>query len=180
MQEKGLLALMLMMAGPVGCLLFGWIGVWGGLLTAGVLYAGHYLKRFVCSRKRESNLGGKWIRIQAEFIDRIRIGRPRRAAQAAERNDRLEALRAKAHLLADICHDSYGAQRCCLEIISQTEKEDPLFLEACDLYMRTTTLRSRRVRDARPPIPANLTQIGARAVPAPANVILFPLEADRN
>jgi len=184
MQEKGAIALMLIMTGSVGYLLFDWIGIWGSLLTVGILSAGHYLKRFVCLRNGESNLGGKRIRIHAEFIDRIRFGRPRRAAQAAERSDRLEALRAKAHLLADTCHDSYGAQRCCLEIISQTEKEDPLFIEACDLYMRTITSRPQRVPDPprRIPLnPSNPRSIGAQhPAHGTANVISFPLAANRN
>ena len=179
MPIKGAIVLILLLTCAVGYLLLGWIGILGGLLTVGILSAGHYLKPFVRFRQAEGNLDAKQTRICAEFIDRLHIGRRWRDAQALERNARMEALRAKAHLLRT-CQDTYGAQRCCLEIISQTEKEDPLFIEACDLYMSTISTGPRRMSDSLQRISSSPCYIGSRPVPAAANVIPFPLTADRN
>lgn len=180
MQAKEVIAFMLILTGLVGYLLFDAIGIWGGVLTAGILSVGFFLKQPGRSRGKEGRFGDRRIRCCTEFMNRLGRGRSPRNAQASEQRARLEALRARAHLLADTCRDTYGAQRCCLEIISQTEKEDPLFIEACDLYMHTVIPRPRRMLDSRLPIPANASQVGARPVPAIANVIPFPLAAARN
>jgi len=168
-----------MLTGLVGYLLFDSMGIWGGILTAGIFSAGLFLKQCVRSRHAEGRSGGKWMRIAYEFFDGIRTGR-RREAQAMAQRGRLEALRVKAHFLAHTCCDTYGAQSCCLEIISQTEKEDSLFMEACDLYVSTVAGRSRRLVDSRLLIPVIPPQFGTRPVPATPNVIPFPLKVDRN
>lgn len=172
MQAKGTIAVMLMLTGLMGYLLFDSMGIWGGALTAGLFFMGLCLKYFAGARHAEGKLGGQRIRIPH--------GRQRRAAQVSERRARLEALQTRAHLLAGTCQDTYGAQRCCLEIISQTEKEDPLFVEACDLYMRTVSTRRRPIRDSLPPIASNLCQIGVKPLPTTAQVIPFPLTDERH
>jgi hypothetical protein len=94
-----------------------------------------------------------------------------------EREAHLESLRGKAHHLASACHDIYGAQRYCLEIIGQTEKDDPLFTEACDLYMRTITDPPRRGRDSMPPGLLSPRHSASRPFSAGADVIPFPRPA---
>lgn len=172
MQEKGSIAFMLMLTGLMGCQLFDAMRMGGGILTAGLFGVGRCLKNFTGVRHAEGKLDRKRIGIHR--------GRQRRAVQVSERRARLEALRTRAHFLAGTCQDTYGAQRCCLEIISQTEKDDPLFMEACDLYMRTVTSRSRRMPDSRHRIPSNPFLIEASSLPAAANVIPFPLAAERH
>jgi hypothetical protein len=98
-----------------------------------------------------------------------------------QQSARLEALLGKAHLLAETFHDAYGARNCCLEIIRQTDKEDPLFLAAFDLFMNTVAasprcrpvLTDRSVSSLRPFDPKTVP-------PAGANVIPFPFSASRH
>jgi hypothetical protein len=169
MPKKGAIAFMLMLTGLTGYLLFDSMGIMGGFLTAGLFYMGLGLKHFAGVRLAEGKAGGKRIRFHH--------GRQRRQAEVLEKKARLEALRARAYLLADACRDSYGAQRCCLEIIGLTEKEDPLFMEACELYMHTVSTQSQRVRASRPPGTSNGSQLGVKQAPATGNVIPFPLTA---
>lgn len=171
MPRKGAIAFMFMVTGLTGYLLFDSMAMGGGFLTAGLLYMGLGLKHSAGVRQAEGKSGSKRIRIHH--------GR-RTAAQILEKRARLEALRTRAHFLADTCRDTYGAQQCCLEIISQTEKEDPLFVAACDLYMRMATTPSPRVSNALPPIVSNQRQIGLIQEPATANVIPFPLTFGRD
>lgn len=171
MQGKGSIAFMRMLTGLMGAQLFDAMRMGGGVLTAGLLGVGRCLKNFAGVRHAEGKLDRKRIRIHC--------GRQRRAVRVSERRARLEALRTRAHFLAGTCQDAYGAQRYCLEIISQTEKNDPLFMEACDLYMRTVTRKFRRMPDSLHRIPSNFFLIEARSLPAAANVIPFPLAAER-
>jgi hypothetical protein len=179
MRAKGAIAFMLILTGLVGYLLFDAIGIGGGVLTAGILSAGFFLKQPRCSRIVEGRFGYKQIGCCAEFMNRLGRRRSPCATRASAQRARLEALRAKAYFLVGNCHDTYGAQQCCLEIISQTEKEDPLFIEACDLYMRMANAHPCPMHAARPPLPANPLQIGARPVPAATKVIPFPRSDDR-
>lgn len=176
MQDRGAIAFILISAGLVGYLLFNSIGIWGAILTFGILSAGFFMKQGVRFAHAKGGLIGKWMRISYEFFDGNHRGR--REALAAEQKARLEALRIKAHLLARNCGDTYGARSCCLEIISQTAKEDPLFVEACDLYMDTVFSRSQQKRESRHRMPFNASQRAARPETATVNVIPFPSKPD--
>jgi hypothetical protein len=172
MTKNSAIALMLMLTGLAGYLLLDSMGIGGGFLMAGLLYMGLGRKHFAGVCQAECQSGSKRIRINR--------GRPRRTAKILEKRVCLEALRTRAHLLAGACRDTYGTQQCCLAIISQTEKEDPLFLEACDLYMRTLSTPSPRLSDPRTPSDSTQCQVGQKQVPVTANVIPFPLTAERN
>jgi len=113
------------LAGGIGYLAFGGAGLAAGLLSGILIPAGHYLKQ---------RRGG----LRPEGSSLFRMGKASKRA-AARHSARLEALLAKAHLLVDTFQDVYGARNCCLEIIRQTDKEDPLFIAACDLFMRTVS-----------------------------------------
>ena len=129
MLEKGVIGFICILTGVIGYLAFGGIGLAVGLLTGLIITVDCYLRQ----RRRSSQAGGP---------PRFRLwrGEPHRAA--SRNKARLEALLAKAHLLADTFHDAYGARNCCLDIIRQTDKEDPLFIAAYELFMRTVTQRA--------------------------------------
>lgn len=153
MSEKGAIGLMGVLTVAAGYGVFGWIGALGGLMALGLMAA-----------VRTRNPLAKGYRPVAGGIQRTR----------------LEALMRKAHLLADTFQDAYGARHYCLEIIRQTEREDPLFLAACELFMRTMTPppadRSAPVLGREPVAPR---RDAARPAPDEANVIPFPLSSPR-
>ena len=167
MPEKGAIGVMGVLAVAAGFGMFGWIGVLGGLLAVGLLAAGRLLKHKRCDRRTAGRAWGG------------QGGGRHRFAGGIQRT-RLEALLKKAHLLADTFQDAYGARNCCLEIIRQTEKEDPLFLAAHALFMRTMALppldHPAFVAD-RESIPHGI-ELDA-VLPAAANVIPFPLSTSR-
>ena len=170
----------LFLAGVTGDLLFGRIGILVGPVIAGLCYGGHFLMQSLRASDVMWHPIGARFRLSADVLDWVWDRQQRRNAQALERKTHLESLRAKAHHLASACHDIYGAQRYCLEIIGQTEKDDPLFTEACDLYMRTITDPLRRGRDSLPPGLLSPRHIGSRPALAGAIVIPFPRSASRN
>jgi hypothetical protein len=151
----------------VGYGVFGWVGALGGFLALGFLAAGRLLKQKRYDRRtadRGRGLPGRGCRCPAGGVQRAR----------------LEALLRKAHLLAETFHDAYGARNCCLEIIRQTEKEDPLFMAAYALFVRTMAL---------PPMDRPVPDVGRDSIshgipmdivlPGDANVIPFPLSPSR-
>lgn len=125
MPAKAAIGFICILTGGIGYLAFGGVGLAAGLLPGLLIPAGRYLKR----RQSDRRAAGSSL---------FRMGKASKRA-AARHSARLEALLAKAHLLADTFHDVYGARNCCLEIIRQTDKEDPLFIAAYDLFMRTVT-----------------------------------------
>ncbi len=160
---------MLLLAGSTGYLLIGGVGNWWGLVAVGwvgalVALYGH-LRRVPADRPMDANVHDLASRLP---------WRQGAAVQDAQRNRRLERLLSKARFLATTCRDSYGARTYCMEIIRLTRQEDPLFVQAFDLYMHTVTTPRRR-----PPrtMPSGLD------VSSPVmrdNVIPFPLNACRN
>ena len=129
MQANGVIGLICVLTGVVGYLAFGPNGLSIGLLTGLLAAAGCYLLRRRCG---------------STAADSPR-SRKKRNRSASRHTARLESLLAKAHLLADTFHDVYGARNYCLEIIRQTDKEDPLFIAAYDLFMRTISGRTDRL-----------------------------------
>ena len=170
----------LFLAGVTGDLLFGRIGILAGPVIAGLCYGGHFLMQSLRASDVMWHPIGARFRLSADVLDWVWDRQQRRNAQALERKTHLESLRAKAHHLASACHDIYGAQRYCLEIIGQTEKDDPLFTEACDLYMRTVTDPPRRGRDSLSQAFLSPLHSASRPVSAGADVIPFPRSASRN
>ena len=170
----------LFLAGVTGYLLFGRVGILTGLVIAGLCYGVHFLTQSLRASDVMWHPIGARFRLSADVLDWVWDRQQRRNAQALERKTHLESLRAKAHHLASACHDIYGAQRYCLEIIGQTEKDDPLFTEACDLYMRTVTDPPRRGRDFLSQGLLSPLHSTSRPVSAGADVIPFPRSASRN
>jgi hypothetical protein len=171
---------MLFLAGGTGYLLFGRIGFLAGPVIAGIFYGVHFLTQSLRASDVMWHPIGARFRLSADVLDWVWDRQQRRDAQALEREAHLESLKVKAHHLASACHDIYGAQRYCLEIIGQTEKDDPLFTEACDLYMRTITDQPRRRRDLTSPGLLIPRHNASRPVSAGADVIPFPRSASRN
>jgi hypothetical protein len=182
MQEKGVIVLIfLMMATGATCyLMIGRIWILACSVTAGILYGAFFLKQSLRSRGLKGNSIGARFRLSPDVPGWAWGRQQRRDVLAEERRAHLEALRVKAHHLANTCHDIYGAQRYCLEIIGQTEKEDPLFMEACDLYMRTITDRPRCGQVSTPQGHLSPRPIRTRPVQAGAIVIPFPRATSRN
>lgn len=170
----------LFLAGATGYLLFGRIGFLAGPVIASIFYGVYFLTQSLRASDVMWRPIGVKFRSSADVLDWVWDRQHRRDAQALERQARLESLRVKAHHLASACHDIYGAQRYCLEIIGQTEKDDPLFTEACDLYMRTITDPPWRGRDSRSPSHLSPHHSASRPVPAGADVIPFPRSASRS
>ena len=168
------------LVGATGYLLLGRIGILAGPVIAGLCYGVHFLTQSLRASDVIWHPIGARFRLSADVLDWVWDRQQRSDAQAQERKAHLEFLRAKAHHLASACHDIYGAQRYCLEIIGQTEKDDPFFTEACDLYMRTITDRPRRGRDSASPGLLSLRHSTFRPVSAGADVIPFPRSASRN
>jgi hypothetical protein len=171
---------MLFLAAVTGYLLFGRIGILAGAVIAGLCYGVHFLTQSLRASDVMWHPIGVRFRLSADVLDWVWDRQQRRDAQALERKTHLESLRAKAHHLASACHDIYGAQRYCLEIIGQTEKDDPLFTEACDLYMRTITDHQRHGRGSTSPGLLSPGHSASRPVPAGADVIPFPRSASRS
>lgn len=102
------------------------------------------------------------------------------ADPAALQHRRLEAILAKARRQAFELQDTYGAKNTCLEVIRRTGKDDPLFVKACDLYLRIAASRPPHARKQRksealsPPPPSD-----RQAPAAGPNVIPFPRSAGR-
>jgi hypothetical protein len=167
MREYGAIGFLGLLAGAAGYLIFGWVGVLGGLPAIGVLAAGHFAKQ-------------RWAGARAEGWGLFYWRCPQEQASAGERKARLEAILQKARRLAESSHDTYGARDCCLEIIRQTDNKDPLFMAAYDLYMSTVAVKP----DGRPALVYRNTACKDHAYPQPpppsdANVIPFPLSATR-
>jgi hypothetical protein len=177
MRFSDAMACVFMLTGLVGYLLYASMGIWGGILTAGLFSLVFLSYRHIVSCHRKGCPAMTWTRFPAALGNGLRMGRWR-DARLRERRARLEDLRIKAHQLACHCGDIYGAQSYCLELISQTEKDDPLFVEACDLYMRTVMNRSRQGHESGQQISSKTSQIRARPAPAAAHIIPFPTEAD--
>jgi|GEM_PF-3116606 len=160
---------MLLLAGSTGYLLIDGIGIWWGLVTlgsVGALVALHrHLQRVPADRPVDANVHDPASRLP---------WRQGAAVQDSQRNRHLESLLSKARFLATTCQDSYGARTYCMDIIRQTRPEDPLFVQAFDLYMHTvTTLRRRPPRAMPPGLDVPSAEMGD-------NVIPFPLNACRN
>jgi len=170
----------LFLAGATGYLLFGGIGFLAGPVIAGIFYGVYFLAQSLRASDMMWHPIGVRFRLSADVLDWVWDRQQRRDAQALERKTHLESLRVKAHHLATTCHDIYGAQRYCLEIIGQTEKDDPLFTEACDLYMRTITDSPRPGRDSLSQGLLSPLHSASRPVSAGADVIPFPRSASRN
>lgn len=162
MQTDRALLLLILLTGIAGYPVFGWMGVMGVFLAMGLLAAGRY-------RKLRRNGGAP------ENAPVHPDGRHRRCAPALRRRARLEGLLARAQLMIGKHRDVYGARNCCLEIIGQTEREDPLFQAAFDLYMHTVGGRSLHT-----PMQKKLGATGLQGIAktdAPSleeNVIPFP------
>jgi hypothetical protein len=171
---------MLFLAGVTGYLLFGRIGILAGPVIAGLCYGVHFLTQSLRASDVMWHPIGARFRLSADVLDWVWDRQQRRNAHALEREAHLESLRAKAHHLVSACHDIYGAQRYCLEIIGQTEKDDPLFTEACDLYMRTVTDPPWRGRASTSPGFLSPLHSASRPVSAGADVIPFPRSASRH
>jgi len=127
MPVKAAIGVICVLTAGIGYLAFGGAGLAAGLLPGILIHADRYLKQ---------RPGG--LRTAGSSL--FRLGRKASKRAAARHSARLETLLAKAHLLAETFHDVYGARNCCLEIIRQTDKEDPLFIAAYDLFMRTVTM----------------------------------------
>lgn len=178
MRIKGAIAFMCMLAtGLIGYFLFNSMGIWGGILTASILGLVSLSYHQIVSCQMKGCPGGTWVQLPAVFRKGLRMRRWR-DARARDKRARLEDLRIKAHFLARHCGDNYGAQSCCLELISRTEKDDPLFVEACDLYMSTVMNRSWQGHESGHRISSSTSQLRAMPAPATAHVIPFPTEAD--
>jgi hypothetical protein len=171
---------MLFLAAVTGYSLFGGIGFLAGPVIAGIFYGVHFLMQSLRASDVMWHPIGVRFRLRADVLDWVWDRQQRRDAQALEREAHLESLRVKAHHLANACHDIYGAQRYCLEIIGQTEKDDPFFTEACDLYMRTITDHQRHGRGSTSPGLLSPRHSASRPVSARADVIPFPRSASRN
>jgi len=182
MDQKRIIVLicMLFLTGMAGYLLFGRIGFLAGPVIAGIFYGVYFLAQSLRASDVMWHPIGVRFRLSADVLDWVWDRQQRRDAQALKRKTHLEFLRVKAHHLATTCHDIYGAQRYCLEIIGQTEKDDPLFTEACDLYMHTVIDPPRRGRDSTSPGLLSPRHIASRPVSAGADVIPFPRSASRN
>jgi len=134
----------------------------GVFVAMGLLAAGHY-------RKLRRNGGAP------EDASVHPDGRHRRCTPALRRRARLEGLLARAQLMMGQHRDVYGARNCCLEIIGQTEREDPLFQAAFDLYMRTVGGRSTRTVMQTPCDAKRLPGgVDRNVSPLEDNVIPFP------
>ena len=167
MQQNRALLLLFLLTGIAGYPVFGWMGAMGVFLAMGLLVVGRY-------RKLRRNGGAP------EDAPVHPDGRHRRCAPALRRRARLEGLLAKAQLMIGEHRDVYGARNCCLEIIGQTEREDPLFQAAFDLYMHTVGGRSTRAAMQTPCDAKRLPEGGDRnASPLEDNVIPFPLADTR-
>ena len=167
MLQKGVIGLICILAGVIGYLVFGGIGLAVGPLTGLVTVADCYLrKRQHCSRSAGPARFRLWRR------------EPHRAAR--RNRARLEALLAKAHRLADTFHDAYGARNCCLDIIRQTDKEDPLFIAAYELFMSTVTRRADKPAPSTDQPVSNRRRIGPQTDHRnDAQVIRFPHHVSR-
>ena len=167
MPKKGAIGFICVLTGVIGYLAFDWPGVAVGPLTGLTFVADHYLGK----RRRRPRTAG---------LPLPRLGRRGAKRSASRNNARLEALLARAHLLADTFHDAYGARNCCLDIIRQTDKEDPLFIAAYDLFMSTVTGRKDRTPPSANRYAANRHRIepqtGSRDE---ARVISFPQDVSR-
>lgn len=174
MRKAVALLFMLVLAGVAGYRLFDGIGIGWVLLAVGSVGALYGLWRRDLSRHGQ---GSRWDRSMGlkgqGLVSRLPWCQAD-AVQDAQRNRHLESLLSKAHFLATTCQDSYGARTYCMDIIRQTRPEDPLFVQAFDLYMHTvTTLRRRPPRVM--PSGLDVSFPGMRD-----NVIPFPLNACRN
>ena len=167
MLEKRVIGLICILAGVIGYLVFGGIGLAVGPLAGLIIVVDCYL------RERQHCSG-------SASPPRFRLWR-REPQRAASRNRaRLEALLAKAHRLVDTFHDAYGARNCCMDIIRQTDKEDPLFIAAYELFMSTVTRRTDK------PAPSTDRSVSGRPRLEPqtdhradAQVISFPRRVSR-
>ena len=162
MLEKGSIGLICILAGVIGYLVFDGIGLAVGPLTGLIIVVDCYLRK----PRRCSRAAGR---------PRVHLWR-REPHRAANRNRaRLEALLAEAHRLADTFHDAYGARNCCLDIIRQTDKEDPLFIAAYELFMSTVTRRADKPSpSADQPVPSGNRIEPQRDSRDEAQVIRFP------
>ena len=167
MLEKGTIGLICILAGVIGYLVFGGIGLAVGPLTGLIFVADCNLKK----QEHCSRFAGR---------PRFRLWR-REPHRAANRNRaRLEALLAKAHRLTDTFHDAYGARSCCLDIIRQTDKEDPLFIAAYELFMNTVTGRTDKPSPSNDQAVSNRHRLEPQAdLRADAQVISFPQRVSR-
>jgi len=167
MQDNAAMGVICVMTGVIGYMVFGWIGVAGGFLMAAFLAIARFLNHRAPFSPQAGRPPFSWEH----------WGKKR---PASKHNAHLEALLAKAHLLADTFHDAYGARNCCLNIIRQTEKEDPLFIAAYDLFMRTV---APPVRSSA--LPEQDAASGSRVDLDPesredADVIIFPTPVSRH
>lgn len=158
-------------------------GVWGwlGLLTALALPGGRtglgWLKRKKQTPASTCTAPGSGGYGKGDAIQTVpQAACPADGIPAGRRQ--LETLLAKAQSLALGGRDRFGAQTCCLNIIQKTRKEDPLFRQASDLYLRTITTRSPRLPGERPgdrswsDPPAD-----RKTPPPPTKIIPFPRSA---
>jgi hypothetical protein len=167
MPKKGVIGFICILTGVIGYLAFGWIGVAVGPLTGLTFLADRYIEK----RRSRSRTAG---------LSLFRPGRRGTKRSTSRNKARLEALLARAHLLADTFHDPYGARNCCLDIIRQTDKEDPLFIAAYDLFMRTATGRTDRPPTSASRYAASRHRLEPQTGPRDeARVIRFPPHVSR-